>query len=308
MLACVMSIRIGNAPCSWGVVRGVEGQESLDWLQVLDQMQSAGYEGTELGDWGFMPDDAGLIKRELAARGLEMIGAFTPVRLREAGCHASSVTTALRAARLLSRVAEGTGGRPLVILADDPGGGSDRIRKAGRITAADGLEDVQWQALIEGTVRVARAVRDETGLRTVFHHHCGTFVETAAETARLLDATPADLVGLCLDTGHFQYAGDDPLAVLRRYRERVWHVHFKDCDGPTVARAKAERWDYVTAIRNGIFCGIGEGDVDHESFFAELAAGGYLGWIVVENEAPPGRVPPLTMALNDRAYLRSLGA
>lgn len=308
MLACGMSIRIGNAPCSWGVVKGVEGQESLGWLQVLDDMASAGYEGTELGDWGFMPDDAGLIKRELAERGLQMIGAFTPVRLWDASFHADAEAAALRTARLLARVAEGTDARPFVILADDPGEGSHRTRNAGRITGDDSLNEMQWEALIEGTVRVAESVRDETGLRTVFHHHCGTFIETAAETARLLDATPPGLLGLCLDTGHFQYAGDDPLDVLRRYRERVWHVHFKDCDGATVSLAKGEGWDYITAIRNGIFCGIGHGSVDHGSFFAELGRSGYEGWVVVENEAPPGRLPPLRMAQNDRAYLRSLGA
>jgi inosose dehydratase len=306
----VGGIRIGNAPCSWGVVKGVEGQGSLSWLQMLDDMQTAGYAGTELGDWGFMPNDASLVRRELASRGLAMAGAFTPVRLWDADCHATAEATALRTARLLAEVTRGTPeeGQPFVILADDPGPGSHRVRNAGRITDEDGLSDVQWQALVEGTERVARSVRDETGLRTVFHHHCGTFVETPEETARLLDSTPADLLGLCLDTGHYVYGGGDPLDLLRRYRDRVWHVHFKDCDAPTTAQAKAEAWDYVTAIRNGIFCGIGEGAVDHEAVFDELASSGYEGWIVVENEAPPGRVPPLLMAQNDRAYIARLGA
>ena len=232
-LAIVMSrIRIANAPCSWGVVKGVDGQESLSWLQVLDDMQTAGYAGTELGDWGFMPDDAALIKRELASRELSMVGAFTPVRLWDADCHAAAEATALRTARLLAEVTLGTPeeGQPFVILADDPGPGSHRVQNAGRITNEDGLSDVQWQALAAGAERVARAVRDETGLRTVFHHHCGTFVETPEETARLLDLTAADLLGLCLDTGHYVYGGGDPLDLLRRYRDRVWHVHFKDCD------------------------------------------------------------------------------
>jgi inosose dehydratase len=305
----VGGIRIGNAPCSWGVVKGVDGQESLSWLQVLDDMETAGYAGTELGDWGFMPNDPALIKRELASRGLALVGAFTPVRLWDAGCHSAAEATALRTALLLAEITRGTPeeGQPFVILADDPGAGSHRVRNAGRITDEDGLSDAQWEALVEGTERMARAIRDETRLRTAFHHHCGTFVETPEETARLLDSTPADLLGLCLDTGHYVYGGGDPLDLLRRYRGRVWHVHFKDCDAPTTALAKAEEWDYITAIRNGIFCGIGEGAVDHEAVFDELASSAYEGWIVVENEAPPGRVPPLLMAQSDRAYLAGLG-
>ena len=298
--------RVANAPCSWGVVKGVEGQESHGWLQVLDVMAAAGYAGTELGDWGFMPDDAALIRRELSGRGLAMLGAFTPARLSDASAHEAAEATALRTARLLAEVTHD--GSPFVILADDPGPDSLRRERAGRITVNDSLSDAGWTALIAGVERVARAVREATGLRTAFHHHCGTNVETAAETARLLDATPPDLVGLCLDTGHFAYAGDDPLEVLRRYRERVWHVHFKDCDARTSAQARTEAWDYVTAIRSGIFCGLGEGDVDHAAVFDELTRLGYEGWIVVENEAPPGCTPPLRMAERDRAYLRGLGA
>jgi inosose dehydratase len=286
-------------------VKGVEGQESLGWQQVLDDMQAAGYAGTELGDWGFMPADPELLREELGTRGLAMVGAFTPVRVWDASLHEAAVATALRTARLLAAVARDE--TPFVILADDPGRGSHRVQHAGRIGPEHSLSEPGWEALIAGVERVARTVRNETGLRTAFHHHCGTYVETAEETARLLDSTPADLVGLCLDTGHFWYAGADPTDVMRRYWERVWHVHFKDCDGPTVAQSKAAGWDYVTAIRNGIFCGIGEGAVDHKGFFAELVSGGYEGWIVVENEAPPGRVPPLLMAQRDRAYLAGLG-
>ena len=302
-------IRIANAPCSWGVVKGVEGQESLNWLRVLDDMQAAGYEGTELGDRGFMPDDAALIRSELESRGLAMVGSFTPVRLWDADCQAAAEATALVTAKLLAEIARGTAheGTPFVILADDPGPGSKRVQNAGRITGEGGLNDAEWEALAAGVERVARSVRGETGLRTVFHHHCGTNVETTEETARLLDSTPSELVGLCLDTGHYVYGGGDPLEVLRRYRDRIWHVHFKDCDAGTSARAKAEHWDYIMAIKNGIFCGLGEGAVDHESVFSELVRTGYEGWIVVENEAPPGRVPPLLMAQNDRAYLAGLG-
>lgn len=301
-------IRVGNAPCSWGVVSGVEGGAS-DWLRVLDEIAATGYSGSELGDWGFMQDDPAAIRRELATRDLAMIGAFTPVRISDAADHAGSVATALRTARLLAECAQGTAfsGEPFVVLAEDPGPGSQRVRNAGRICPEHGLSGAEWDAAIAGVTRIAEAVRDETWLRTVFHHHCGTHIETAEETARLLDGTPADLVGLCLDTGHFAYAGDDPLAVLRRHRERVWLVHFKDGDGAAMGRAKAEGWDYLTAIRNGIFCGIGEGSVDHAAVAAELLATGYDGWVVVENEAPPGRVPAKLMAERDRAYLASLG-
>lgn len=301
-------IRVANAPCSWGVVQGVEG-ESYDWRRVLDEIAETGHAGSELGDWGFMPNDPALLRAELTGRGLAMIGAFTPVRLSDERNHADAEAIALRTARLLAACMRGTPdeGAPFVILADDPSPATHRRQFAGRIRPEHGLDDDAWRALATGAERVARAVRDETGLRTVFHHHCGTFVETAEETARLLEMTAGDLVGLCLDTGHYVYGGSDPLDLLRDYCERVWLVHFKDCDAEMSARARTEGWDYVTAIRNAIFCGLGEGAVDHPGVLRELKRTVYNGWIVVENEAPPGRVPPLLMAQRDRKYLAGLG-
>jgi inosose dehydratase len=84
-------------------------------------------------------------------------------------------------------------------------------------------------------------------------------------------------------------------------------VHFKDCDATVAESARATGWDYPTALRNGIFCCLGEGYVDHTAFFSELERGDYDGWIVVENEAPPGPVPPLIAAQRDREYLAGLG-
>ncbi|HEY8765955.1 MAG TPA: TIM barrel protein [Dehalococcoidia bacterium] len=302
-------MRVANAPYSWGVVQGVEGQEALTWRQVLDEIARSGYTGTELGDWAFMPNDPVLLRRELAARSLAMAGAFTPVRLSDPAAHAEGEATALRTARLLAECARGTAdeGTPFIILADDPGPASHRTEHAGRIRPEHGLSESGWRAVAEGTERVATAVREQTGLRTVFHHHCGTFIETPEETARLMEMTPADLVGLCLDTGHYAYGGGDPLEALRDFRERVWHVHFKDCDATVAENARATGWDYPTSLRNGIFCGLGQGYVDHAAFFGELERSGYDGWIVVENEAPPGRVPPLIAAQRDREYLAGLG-
>jgi inosose dehydratase len=297
-----MEIRIGNAPCSWGVVMGVEGQEGLVWRRVLDEMAETGYAGTELGDWGFMPDDPDLLREELSQRSLAIIGAFTPVRLSNTRAHADGVSRALRTARLLAAL----NADAFVVLADDPGPDSIRRKIAGRVRAEDGLNDDGWKATAAGAEQIARAVRDETGLRTVFHHHCATNIETPAETARLMETTDPDLVGLCLDTGHWYYGGGDPVASLRTHADRAWLVHFKDCDAGIAVQARAE-WDYLTALRNGLFCGLGEGAIDHAAAVEELRRSGYNGWIVVENESPPGRMPAPDMARNDRAYLAGLG-
>ncbi len=53
-------------------------------------------------------------------------------------------------------------------------------------------------------------------------------IEFADELQRVVDDIPADLAGLCLDTGHMAYSGMDPAVTLRKYWDRVDYIHFKD--------------------------------------------------------------------------------
>jgi inosose dehydratase len=159
---------------------------------------------------------------------------------------------------------------------------------------------------------VARAVRDEAGLATVFHHHCAGFVETPDEIARLMDLTDPDLLGLVFDTGHYLYgsAGGDPAVVqrgLERFGSRIWHVHFKDCDPRIAAQARELGWGYFDAIRQGLFCELGRGNVDFAAVAAWLRARSYGGWVVVEQDILPGMGEPRESARRNRQYLTSIG-
>ncbi|MDO8616890.1 MAG: TIM barrel protein [Dehalococcoidia bacterium] len=302
-------IRAANAPCSFGMVTGAGDPDHAAWEQVLDEIAEAGYEGTELGDWGFMPEDPDLVRAELARRRLAMAGAFVPVRLADPSLHAAAEDFALRTARLLAGCVRGTPeeGLPFVILADDPVADPVRTANAGRIRPEHGWTRDQWQAAAAGCDRLARAVKDQTGLRTAFHHHGASFVETPSEIETLLDLTDSALLGLCLDTGHYEFAGGDAREAAQRFAGRIWHVHFKDCDPAAMERARRERWDYPEALRRGVFRGLGEGVVANSAVLDGLRRLDYSGWIVVENEAPPGGTTPLQRALADRDYLRGLG-
>jgi inosose dehydratase len=298
-------IKVANAPCSWGVLEfdGLEG-EAAGYAQVLDEMRETGYDGTELGDWGFMPIDPAALKDELARRKLTMLGAFVPVALANPDDHDRGVKAAVRTAHLLSAV----GGRdPFIVLADDNVTDPMRTQNAGRVTPEMGLTADQWRTYTAGAEKVARAVREETGLRTVFHHHCAGFVETPAEVQTFLELTDPELIGLCFDTGHYRFGGGDPLAGLRRHAGRIWHVHFKDCQPEVAARSRAERWDYLKALHHGVFCELGKGDVDFPAVLRALREMGYEGWIVVEQDVLPGMGRPKESAKRNRLYLSNIG-
>jgi inosose dehydratase len=156
--------------------------------------------------------------------------------------------------------------RPFLVLADEHSRDPARFTNAGRVTPALGLSSEDWKTFATGAERIARAVLDATGLRTVFHHHCAGYVETPEEILRFLELTDPDLIGLVFDTGHYLYGtgGSEPGQVLEgvnRFRERVWYVHFKDVEPSVAARARTEGWDYKRAVGAGVFCELGRGVV-----------------------------------------------
>src|SRR5689334_22427633 len=104
-------IHIANAPCSWGTLEfdGLGG-ERIVYEQMLDELRDSGYVGTELGDWGYMPTEAAVLRAELARLDLAMVGAFVPVALKDADAHASGEADALKVARLLAAVTNARAG------------------------------------------------------------------------------------------------------------------------------------------------------------------------------------------------------
>ncbi len=300
-------LKVGNAPCSWGTLEFEAAKgEQIKFDRMLDELAETGYTGTELGDWGYMPTAPAALQAELAKRKLVMLGAFVPVALKDAATHQAGIAVALKTARLLAAVASEP--KPYLILADNNGSVPERTGNAGRVTPKMGLAPAQWKTFAEGADNLARAVFSETGLKTVFHHHCAGYVETPDEIARFLELTDPKALGLVFDSGHYAYgAGDcDVVKGLERYKDRVWYIHFKDCQPQVAAQARAEGWDYFQALRHGVFCELGQGGVDFPAMLRWLKANRYDGYTLVEQDVLPGMGSPKESARRNREYLRSI--
>jgi inosose dehydratase len=273
---------------------------------MLDELVESGYTGTELGDWGYMPTDPDVLRAELEKRGVTMLGAFVPVALKDPSAHTAGIHNAVRTARLLAAVA--TQPRPYLVLADANGTVPERTRSAGRIPSELALGPEEWTVFAAGANAVARAVLAETGLSTVFHHHCAGYVETPAEISRLLELTDPDAVGLVFDTGHYAYGASDwdVAAALERWKDRIRYIHLKDCDPEIAKRARLEGWDYFEALRHGVFCELGKGGVDFRAVLEWVKLNNYTGYVLVEQDVLPGMGTPRESAMRNRDYLRSV--
>jgi sugar phosphate isomerase/epimerase len=139
---------------------------------------------------------------------------------------------------------------------------------------------------------LADAVAD-SGLSVAYHHHAGTIVQTEAEIDRLMNTTGPN-VKLLLDTGHAVFAGADPVALARRHRARIAHVHCKDARLAVMRQVHRDDLSFLDGVIAGVFTVPGDGMVDFPAVLAELR--GYAGWLVVEAEQDPAKAHPLTYA------------
>ncbi|MEM7347856.1 MAG: TIM barrel protein [Chloroflexota bacterium] len=306
-------IPVGNGPCSWGTLEfeGLEG-ERITYTRMLDELVETGYQGTELGDWGFMPTEPAALQAELDRRHVELWGDFIAVKLDDPAAHDEGEARVVEIAQLMAAVTQGRPRQPFVVLAYENGSDPVRTSHAGCVTDEMMLSESGWQTFAQGVERIARAVREQTGLRTVFHHHCAGYIETPAEIAKLLELTDPDLLGLVFDTGHYVFgAGADGchqlMADLDRFADRIWYMHFKDCHAELAAQSRHRGWDYFESVRQGVFCELGQGCVDFPAVLAWLENRHYTGGILVEQDVLPGMGNPKESARRNRDYLASIG-
>lgn len=296
-----MSIQIASAPVSWGIYEFEGIEPRFTYSTVLDQIVEAGYTGIELGPYGYLPTDAEVLRHELETRKLRLLSAFVPVPLVDDRAYEVGIQESLKVGRLLSEL-----GAIYIVLADDNGKVPDLVARAGQRTGSV-LSSDEWDAVAKRVNLIAQRLQEETGLSVVFHHHCAGYVETPDETRALFDRVD-DSVGLCFDTGHWHYAGGDALAGIAEYGERIRHLHLKDCH-PDIARAcRAQGKNYFQAVEAGVFCPLGQGEVDFAGVMRALTERAYSGWAVVEQDIlTDDDSTPLRYAIANRDYLRQLG-
>jgi inosose dehydratase len=271
-----MSVRVANAPLSYGAFEMTVGTDFAvpEPTAVLEAIGAAGYAGTDLGPPGYL-GEGDVLRERLEANALVVVGGFVPLRFADddgyddAGLHQTLD---------LFDAAGATGARPVLCDA----GGPERIANPGRGGEDPSLRlgDARWRTLADNVERAADAARDR-GYEPVFHHHTSTYVEGVPEIERFLADTDVELL---LDSGHLAVAGGDPLSALADWSERIGAVHIKDVRLDVLATVKAERADTLTAWRRGLFCALGDGDVDLDGFAAALRERGYDGWVVVEQD------------------------
>ena len=288
-------VKLGIAPIGWCNDDMPELGAENTFRQTVSEMALAGFAGCEIGNK--YPKDPVELKWELDLRGMRIASRW--------------FSSFLLTKPLEENLADFE--KELDFLAAV---GADRINVSEQSYSIQGktdvpilaggfkhvMNDAEWTRLCEGLNALGKAAA-ERDFKLCYHHHMGTVVQTAAETDRMMANTDPRYVFLCYDTGHFTFAGEDPLTMLRKYADRVGHVHLKDMRLNVVEKVRENGWSFLKAVREGAFTVPGDGDVDFDPVFRVLSDAGYEGWLLVEAEQDPAKANPLEYAIKGRRFI-----
>ena len=286
-------VRLGIAPIAWTNDDMPDLGKENTFEQCVSEMALAGFTGSEVGDK--YPADTKVLKKALDLRGIQICNQWFSSFLISKPFEETEKEF-IKAADFLKEM-----GAKVIGVSEQ----SYSIQGKMEQPVWEGkyvMNDEEWKLLAEGLNKLGKIAKDK-GMTLTFHHHMGTVVQTEEEIDRFMETVDPELVFLLFDSGHLSFAGIDPEKVLKRYVNRVKHVHLKDIRKDMVKKSKNERWSFLKGVREGVFTVPGDGDVDFAPIFRILEDAGYEGWVVVEAEQDPAKANPLEYAKKARAYI-----
>lgn len=287
-------VKLGIAPIAWTNDDMPDLGKENTFEQCVSEMALAGFTGSEVGNK--YPKDPEVLKKALELRGVEICNQWFSSFLITKPFE--EVKKEFRA-QLTFLKAMGS----KIIGASEQSHSVQGQMETPVFGHKYVMNDEEWELLCTGLNKLGKIAKEEYGISLTFHHHMGTVVQTAEETARLMEGTDPEYVSLLFDSGHFAYCGEDPVAMVKKYVDRIKHVHLKDIRPDVVAKVKAEDMSFLAGVRAGAFTIPGDGCVDFDSIFKVLEEADYTGYMVVEAEQDPAKANPLEYAIRARKFI-----
>ena len=290
-------VRLGICPIGWSNDDMWDLGDENTFQQCISEMKLAGFDGCEVGHK--YPEDKTVLKHMLDARNMTIASKWFSSFLVDKP-YEEVEAEFVKELEYLSYV-----GATAINVSEQSGSIQGQLDTPVLDDKKRVLTDEEWDRFTTGLNKLGKLSMEKYGIRTCFHHHMGTVCQTVEETTRLMENTDPKYVFLCFDTGHFTFAGEDPVKMLEKFADRVGHVHLKNMRMPLVEKARAEHWSFLDAVRAGAFTVPGDPDgcVEFDKVFDLLDKAGYSGWIMVEAEQDPAKANPFEYAKMGREYI-----
>ncbi len=287
-------VKLGIAPIAWTNDDMPDLGKENTFEQCISEMALAGFTGCEVGN-KYPRDDIPALKKALKLRNMQICNAWFSSFLTTKPYEEveKDFTEHIKFLKEMGAKVVGISEQGHSIQ------GTDKpIFEAKYV-----MNDEEWDKLCTGVNKLGRVAKD-MGITLTFHHHMGTVVQTADEIDRLMENTDPEYFNLLFDSGHLAYCGEDYMYILKKYINRIKHVHLKDIRPEMVKKVKDEHLSFLQGVRLGTFTVPGDGAIDFQPIFDVLSENGYEGYVLVEAEQDPAIANPFEYALKARAYIK----
>ena len=285
-------VKLGIAPIAWTNDDMPDLGAENTFEQCISEMALAGFTGCEVGNK--YPKDTKVLKKALDLRGMQICNAWFSTFLTTKP-YEETEKEFIKHITFLKEM-----GAKVVGISEQ--GHSIQGTDLSIFDDKYVMNDEEWELLCKGVNKLGKVAKD-MGITLTFHHHMGTVVQTAAEIDRLMENTDPELFNLLFDSGHLAYCGEDYMYILKKYVNRIKHVHLKDIRPDVIADVKAKGESFLQGVRKGTFTVPGDGVIDFEPIFNVLAENNYEGYVLVEAEQDPAIANPFEYAVKARKYI-----
>lgn len=292
-----MSIKLGISPINWCNDDDPNLGKDISFEQCINEMAEAGFVGTEIGNK--YPKDPKILRKALSPLGIEISSAWFSTFFTEPEQYQHTISRFLDHMSFLRAL----GAKFINVCECGYAIQNKKFPILGKHKPV--FSEIEWEKLIQGLHHIGRIAYD-FNVQIVYHYHAGTGVFTEEEIDFLMQHTSPSLVSLLLDTGHAALAGMDPAKLVTRYANRIRYIHFKDIRQSVLDCMRMNEWNFMDAVRAGVFTVPGDGDIDFSTVITELKKINYQGWLLVEAEQDPSKAPPLIYAKLAQDYLKQI--
>lgn len=285
-------VKLGIAPIAWTNDDMPDLGAENTFEQCISEMALAGFTGCEVGNK--YPKDTKVLKKALDLRGMQICNAWFSTFLTTKP-YEETEKDFIEHITFLKEM-----GAKVVGVSEQ--GHSIQGTDLSIFDDKYVMNDEEWDMLCTGLNKLGKVAKD-MGITLTFHHHMGTVVQTEAEIDRLMENTDPELFNLLFDSGHLAYCGEDYMSVLKKYINRIKHVHLKDIRPDVIADVKAKKESFLQGVRKGTFTVPGDGVIDFAPIFEVLSENDYEGYVLVEAEQDPAIANPFEYAVKARKYI-----
>lgn len=155
-----------------------------------------------------------------------------------------------------------------------------------KLIVSSGYDKGQTAGISEVIASLKRILplAEDMGISISLENHCNNDLAVYADYAAIFDSIDSPNLGICIDTGHFEAAGQDLDEIIDGFAAKINHIHLKENKGMGTKQ----------------FTRFGEGTTDNCHVIERMTELGYSGFMTVELSPEIGSDRPFS--LDDLVY------